>query len=279
MTFEQLEAFLAAADHSNFYEAAEAVHITQSTLSKQIMKLEKELNLQLFDRSRRHAVLTAAGQHFYPNAQMLVKQYHQVLADIRQYKNLSQMELHIGTLPILNHYHLSPLLRTFAERHKEIHMTIEEVEEPALIHGLENGFYDAAIGREILFSSEQYDCQILASDQLIVLMHADHTLAHHKVLTISDLASEPLFLMHPYTSIGQTCLRLFFEAGITPHLIRTARVESIIDAVSAKEGISLLPESTRNVFHCEDLVTIALQPAVEIPVVLACPKGKLHIDL
>lgn len=55
MTFEQIDCFIAAVHADTFFDAAELLHTTQSTLSKQIQKLEKELNLQLFDRSRRNA--------------------------------------------------------------------------------------------------------------------------------------------------------------------------------------------------------------------------------
>ena len=58
MTFEQIDYFICAAQSRTFFEAAEAMHISQSALSKQIMKLEKELDLVLWDRSKRSAVLT-----------------------------------------------------------------------------------------------------------------------------------------------------------------------------------------------------------------------------
>lgn len=80
--------------------------------------------------------------------------------------------------------------------------------------------------------------------------------------------------MNRYTTICQLCLRLFADAGVTPNLVRTARIESLISAVSAGEGISLLPESNLNVFHCEGLVTIPLTPSVPLPVVLAYRKNK-----
>ena len=64
MTFEQIDYFICAAQSRTFFDAAEAMHISQSALSKQIMKLEKELDLVLWDRSKRSAVLTPAGELF-----------------------------------------------------------------------------------------------------------------------------------------------------------------------------------------------------------------------
>ena len=68
MTFEQIDYFICAAQSRTFFDAAEAMHISQSALSKQIMKLEKELDLVLWDRNKRSAVLTPAGEFFYKEA-------------------------------------------------------------------------------------------------------------------------------------------------------------------------------------------------------------------
>lgn len=274
MTFEQLEAFIAAVEHDNFFEAAETLHTTQSTLSKQIIKLEKELDLQLFDRSKRRAAITPAGQHFYQDALMLTLQYRQVLANIRQYRDFCRKELHVGTLPILNHYQLSPLFHAFSQQHQDIHLILEEAEEPALLRGLESGLYDAVVGRESMFSPEEYSLHPLTADELTAVLPASHPLAKERSLTFAELARERFLLMNRYTAVCQLCLRLFADAGITPNIVRTARVESLLSAVTAGEGISLLPESNFQVFRSEGLAAIPLSPAVPLPVVIASRKGK-----
>ena len=101
MTFEQLDYFIAAVKCDTFFEAAETLHTTQSTLSKQIMKLEKELNLQLLDRRRRSATLTEAGKMFYEEALELSRQYHQTLRRVKRFQEDTGFSLSIGTLPIL----------------------------------------------------------------------------------------------------------------------------------------------------------------------------------
>ena len=68
MTFEQLSYFIAIVENDTFFDAACEMNISQSSLSKQIMKLEKELDLTLFDRTTRSATLTQAGEFFYNEA-------------------------------------------------------------------------------------------------------------------------------------------------------------------------------------------------------------------
>ena len=88
MTFEQLDYFIAAVQCDTFLDAAETLHISQSALSKQIMKLEKELDIQLWDRSRRSAVLTEAGHMFYEEALNLSKEYRRTLFRISEFLSL-----------------------------------------------------------------------------------------------------------------------------------------------------------------------------------------------
>lgn len=64
--------------------------------------------------------------------------------------------------------------------------------------------------------------------------------------------------MHTYTSIYDFCMDLFREAGIRPHLLRTARMESIISAVAVREGISLLPEENFRLFQYRDIVSVPI---------------------
>ena len=75
MTLEQIDYFICTVQSRTFFDAAETMHISQSSLSKQIMKLEKELDLTLWDRSKRTAVLTPAGEFFYKDFQT-VSSFH-----------------------------------------------------------------------------------------------------------------------------------------------------------------------------------------------------------
>ena len=89
MTLEQIDYFICAAQSRTFFDAAEAMHISQSSLSKQIMKLEKELELTLWDRSKRTAVLTPEGEFFYKEALKISRQYHRSLEAVYHFKTVS----------------------------------------------------------------------------------------------------------------------------------------------------------------------------------------------
>lgn len=219
MTFEQLEYFIAVVEQDTLFDAAESLHISQSALSKQIIKLEKELGIQLLDRSRRSASLTEAGTLFYQEALDLYQRYHQTLSKMRSYQDDLHRELHIGTLPILTQYHLTSRFKRFTEQHPDIHIEIDEVEEKDLLNGLEQDKYDLIIAREHMIhpgGSEGFSCSgesigpgesagsgmssgsgkstdpcraqkyktyLLAEDELVAVLPTNHPLACQPLLT------------------------------------------------------------------------------------------------
>lgn len=113
------------------------MHISQSSLSKQIMKLEKELELTLWDRSKRTAVLTPAGEFFYKEALKISRQYHRSMESVSHFKDSESLTLHIGTLPFLSQYHLTSVIHSFCAAHPELSFSLKEVEDQELLSGLE----------------------------------------------------------------------------------------------------------------------------------------------
>lgn len=273
MTFEQLDYFIALVNADTFFDAAEQCHMTQSTLSKQIMKLEKELNIRLFDRSRRKAVLTEAGQHFYTEALQLSAQYHKALANMQKYQNSETQELHIGFLPILTQYHLTALFKDFSKQYPQIHLILDDVEEEELTNGLDSGRFDLVITRENTVSPERHRFECIAKDRLMAILPIRHPLAEKKEISLTELSGESFILMKPYTAVYKMCLQLFDLLHIHPDIRRTARMESIIGAVSFGEGISLLPEKNFLLFQQDSLTGIPVSEAPPLSVGIAALKS------
>lgn len=272
MTFEQLDYFIAAVQCDTFLDAAETLHISQSALSKQIMKLEKELDIQLWDRSRRSAVLTEAGHMFYEEALKLSGEYRKTLFRLSEYKEKAGQRLSVGTLPILSQYHLTAMLKDFADSHPHIRLFLEEVEEHDLLQGFSNNAYDLIITRSNMPDRKTHTFCPLAEDRLVAILPENHRLAGRAGVSLNDIAGEGFILMHSYTSIYHFCMDLFQQAGIRPRLLRTARMESIISAVAVREGISLLPEENFKLFQYKDIVSVPIEPARKLSIGIAGKK-------
>lgn len=269
MNFEQIQCFIAAVEEKTFLDAAESLHISQSSLSKQISRLEQELGVSLWDRSRRKAGLTKAGTVFYQDALTLQRQYTEARNRLQPYRAQSVPALSVGTLPVLSQYHLTPVLRNFQKAHPDIRLKLYEVEEPELMDGLNRGAYDFVIARESMFDPALHDMRLIASDRLAAVLPCGHPLATRAGISLEELAQEDFILMNPYTSIYKLCLGQCSLAGFTPNILRTARVESILSAVAVGEGISLLAADSVRLFKPEQVVVVPLEPEIILHVVLA----------
>ena len=272
MTVEQLQSFIAAVENDTFFDAAEAMHISQSALSKQVQKLEKELNVQLLERSHRTTVPTAAGQLVFQHAKAIAKQHQTMLAQLEELR--AEDRIKIGALPILSQYSLTEQLQAFIIRYPEIQIDIDEVEEDALVEGLEKGRYDFIIARESMVKTELVFTEI-AKDELVVILPEEHILAKQEQIDIETLAEFPLFLMNPYTAVYHLCKVLFEENAVNPRIVRTGRVESILSAVSVQRSLSLLPYRSFQVFQHNGLTARPLKPIVELSVVLAGKRKRM----
>lgn len=193
MTFEQLQCFIASVEEKTFLDAAHSLYISQSSLSKQIMKLEQELGVMLWDRSRRKAGLTEAGNIFYQDALILLKQYSQSRNRLDRFRTESQLTLSVGTLPILTQYQLTPGFRDFQAAHPGIRLSLHEVEELELMEGFEKGIYDLVIGREAMFYGANCQTQLIAGDQLAAVLDSSHPLAFRSSLCLEELKDEDLY--------------------------------------------------------------------------------------
>ena len=273
MTFDQIQYFIAIAECNTYFDAAEELNISQSALSKQIIKLEKELGVTLLDRSRRKASLTHAGETFYQDALALRRQYEIMNRHMEKYQIFTgnKNELRVGTLPILTQYGLTAHFRQFTESHPDIHLILDEVEENDLKKGLLSSQYDLIICREQMIADQSDISSVyLADDELVTVLPVGHPL--DGPVSLSALADESFILMNRYTSVYQICQALFANVPVHPQIL-------IISAVAIGEGVSLLPYSNFKLFHHEHVKTLPLTPPVKLPVVIAGTKKRINSSI
>lgn len=273
MTFEQIDYFICAAQSRTFFDAAETMHISQSALSKQIMKLEKELDLVLWDRSRRSAVLTPAGELFYKEALKISRQWHRSLDVMSDFRDSESCTLPVGTLPFLSQYHLTSMIHDFCSEHPEIPFSLKEVEDQELLSGLEDHRFELIFARKNMLDSEIHTFLQLTQDRMVAVLPARHPFSCKKSLTLEQLKKESFILMPPHTSIYKLCMHSFHDAGIHPQIIRTARAESIVSAVEIGEGISLLAESSFRLFRQPSVIAVPVNGLERLSIGIAYKKN------
>ncbi|MEG0020158.1 MAG: LysR family transcriptional regulator, partial [Oscillospiraceae bacterium] len=153
----QLKYFVCVAASGSFSEAAELMFSTQSTVSKQIFSLEKDLNAQLFDRSKRKIVLTSQGKAVLRNAQIMLDDYNNMLSELAQLNAYDDSTVRIKSTPVLIPYNILTLLANFRKLNPWVKMQVEEFEEQDILKLLREDECDLAFIRVGKFDEELFE--------------------------------------------------------------------------------------------------------------------------
>ncbi len=145
MTITQLKYVLAVAQYQNFTKAANKVYVTQPTLSMQIQKLEDELDVQIFDRSKKPIELTETGKKIVQQAHNIVNESDRIQDIVDQEKGFIGGDFKIGVIPTIMPTLLPMFLMNFVNRYPKVKLRIEEMTTENIIDGLLEGSIDAAI--------------------------------------------------------------------------------------------------------------------------------------
>jgi len=242
----QIEAFLEVARRQNLSRAAEALFVSQPTLTARLQSLEAALGEQLFVRTRRGMRLTEAGETFLPFAEHAVR----ALADGRE--RLDELRhgmagrLVLGAPPTVSTYALPALLARFSAAHPAVRLAIktgtsEEVLEMVLHDQVQIGIVRALASPEI-------DSVPLYTDTLVLIAGPGHRLAGSRTggqARLADLAGEVLVLFGRSSSYLEFTTAIFRQAGALPgSVLELDNIEAAKKMVERGLGVSMVPAST-----------------------------------
>ena len=145
MTLTQLSYMIAVAEAGNFTVAAERVFVTQPTLSMQIQKLEDELGVQIFNRTKKPIRLTKVGQQILKQARNILAEAKRMDDIVAQEKGFIGGEFKLGIIPTVMPTLLPMFLNTFINKHPKINLKIQELNTDNIITQLKEGKIDAGI--------------------------------------------------------------------------------------------------------------------------------------
>jgi LysR family transcriptional regulator, hydrogen peroxide-inducible genes activator len=166
MTLIQLEYIVALDTYRHFALAAGKCFVTQPTLSMQIHKLEEELGVKIFDRTKQPVIPTEMGAGLIAQARIALREAHMIQQMIEDQKDTLSGELRIGIIPTLAPYLLPPLYKVMWEKYPKLNLVIKESITEDLIHELKNNrldcgmvvtpLNDASIKEDVLFYEELF---------------------------------------------------------------------------------------------------------------------------
>ena len=193
MELRVLRYFLAVAREEKITRAAALLHLTQPTLSRQLMQLEEELGVQLFHRSRYRIVLTDEGMLLRRRAQELVELADKTAEEFRRQPQL-RGEISIGSGDLEGMSLLSELLASFRALHPQVTYRIQSGNADQIKERLEQGTLDLGLLMEPVDISRYDIVRLPVKERWGVYVRQDHPLAEKPALTPEDLAGVPLII-------------------------------------------------------------------------------------
>jgi len=246
MTITQLEYVIAVDTHGNFLTAAEKCSVSQPALSMQIQKLERELGIRIFDRSRQPVVATEIGVRIIQQAREILKQCSRLTEVVNEDKKGELTgQLRIGIIPTIAPYVLPLFLVDFMKKNPKINIEIAEITTNQILQQLKN---------------DQLDCGIMATpidagylqytplfyEPLVAYMSEDNKLFNKKTLVPEDIDPTETWILNEGHCLRNQVLNLCTgNKGTSKHKqfqYQTGSLETIKKMVEINSGITILPE-------------------------------------
>ncbi len=243
MDARQLEIFVKVAQLGSFSKAADALFLTQPTVSEHIRGLEEELGIRLLDRLARGAAPTKAGQLLLRYAQRILELHREARQALDQFQGRLSGELVVGASTIPGEYVLPGLIGRFKEKYPDIAISLLIGDSQGVVDWVLEGRVEVGVvGAQIPHRALEY--RELMPDELVVVVSAAHPWHGRKTTTLDEVRQEPLIIRERGSGSRHTLERALAEVGLDLSAFRVAgemgSTQAIKQAVKAGVGISLI---------------------------------------
>lgn len=242
MDIRSLRYFVETARLSSFTQAAEQLHVTQSTISKMVHQLEQELGTPLLDRDGRRLTLTDTGRVVYQRGQEMLATMRTLADEVRDIEATRRGTLTIGIPPMINLL-FTPVLKAFRERHPDIALQLREETGQQVEKLVAAG--ELELGMTVLPADSGLALRTLpvAASPIWALAATGTFQAQRRTLKLAALADLPLVLLTDDFALARSLRRAFAAAGIAPRVVaQSGQWDWLVEMASAGIGVALLPE-------------------------------------
>ncbi len=244
---ERCREFVVLAQTCNYLQAADQLFISQSSLSKHIKALERELGVELFNRTTRRVQLTEHGRVFLPFARKLAATAHDAEVAMANATDNERRIIGIGSIPVMVPYGITEVLHCFERDHPNVRLRLTEGEADYLKDLLRKRQLDLAFIREwdgsvgLEDGDNEFAATDYTDDRLAAVLPSGHPLAMRPSVKLGELANEEFLLLPQGTVMDALIMDACAVEGFVPEVrYRGTRAENIIDLVGRGMGVSLL---------------------------------------
>jgi LysR family hydrogen peroxide-inducible transcriptional activator len=255
----QLEYIVALDEHRHFVKAAETCHVTQPTLSMQVKKLEDELGVLLFDRSRKPLIPTDVGMIVVEQARQILRETRKIENVLLEFKNTVSGELKIGIIPTISPYLMPHIIKIISEQYPDIRVRVREMYTEEILQNLKNDHIDVGIAATPL-DAEGFKEHPLFHERFMLYVSPSHPAYKKKELTTDDLLNGPLWLLSKGNCFRNQSIKIcsldmtlknknnfIYESGSLETLKRIVDVEGGATVLPQWAVLDLFPEESEHV--------------------------------
>ena len=239
----ELQIFAAAAETENFSAAARKLHVSQPAISFQVQALEQRLNVQLFQRIGRRIVLTEAGHDLLPMAREMMNLSSRIEESMCAAQGLVKGHLFIGCSTSPGKYILPHLIGAFRKQYPEVQFSVQVMDRQMV----EDKLLEKQIHIGVLSLCSRHkelECWTLLTDELALIVGANHPWATRECVTLAELGSAEWILREGGAATRQLVAATLAEHGLPSDDLHVAMelgsVEAVEAAVEAGHGVSFI---------------------------------------
>lgn len=278
MNFNQLKYIVSVEKHRSFSRAADECEIAQSTLSKEIQRLEKEFGIMIFDRSRFPITPTMKGEDLIRQAKKILEEQKLFTEIARKMDNRPEGDFHLGILSLLAPYLLPLFVSSISKKYPKLNIEIEELSSKEMVTFFEDGDMDCAITLSPFIKEGFYEEPVF-EEKFVLYINQHHPLAARSEVKWDDIPMDELLIQEefrnyllPQSAATGTPLNSKSFHNINYH---NGSFETIRKIIDRNGGLTLLPGLARLYMGDRRLKMVKpiIEPELSRSVVLVTPRG------
>ena len=271
MELRQLEYFIAVASEMNFSRAAQRVHVVQSALSTSVSKLEKELGVELFDRSRQQIKMTPAGELFREHARRVIHTARLAKDSMSDYRGELSGTIDLGSLVSYGALDVPKVLGEFHRTYPFVRIRLRQsgTGSTAYLSAIADGSLDLAFVSAPDRFPAHIEMRMLSEEPMLFVCRPDHHLAQRDLVGIPELAEEELIGFPPEYGLRRLVEDAFSAAGIASRTPYEVAVDYSVAAGLVRHGLGTIFMPAGEAGRYPDLHAVAVRPALVWTIYLA----------
>lgn len=256
---KDLHYFIKVVEHGSFTKAAAATFLSQPTLSKSIKKLEMELKVQLLERSTRSLKLTDAGLVVYKQGQEILRAAKELRILLDETRNLPTGEIKFGVPPIVGTLFFPSIARNFREKHPQVSLKLIEVGAKKTEKLVEEGQIDVGI-IALPTDTRKFNVSPFIKEEFMIYTGKDDSLVAQGPVKLEQFAHEDFIILTKEFTTREIIIQACQKAGFNPNIVyESSQWDLIMELVSNKLGVTLLPKSVYNKINKKKIKAIPMQ--------------------